>query len=99
MIPRPARTGTEPEELASSGWDAIRKELEELRSRISEEISAYPAPIAACDAHINHLLAERERVSEDLARLEETAKHSLSSKDLRTAIKEFVASSPYLRRR
>ena len=40
---------------------------EELR-RITEEISAYPRPIAGCDAQFNHLL---ERRAELEARLRE----------------------------
>lgn len=36
--------------------------LRQARTALSEEISAYPTPIAGCDAQFNHLLAERRRV-------------------------------------
>ena len=83
---------------ASPGWERLRRELEDRRSRISEEISAYPTPIPACDAHFNHLLGEREQVSEELARMEEMAKRSLSSGDPGAALSEFVSSSPFLKK-
>jgi hypothetical protein len=70
-------------------WDEIRKQLEDRRTWISMEISEYPSPIAGCDAHINHLLAEREQVSEELARLEEAMKRGV-------AVEDFVRSSALL---
>ena len=74
-------------------WDEIRGKLEDRRRRISEEISAYPTPIAACDAHINHLIAERERVSEELNRLEEAARSNAASARPEAAIEAFLRSS------
>lgn len=78
-------------------WDMIRKRLEQVRTRISREISEYPAPIAGCDAHINHLLAEREKVSEELERLEEAAKRGSVGGGSR-ALEEFVRSSAFLKK-
>jgi chorismate mutase len=78
---------------ASPGWERLRRELEDRRSRISTEISEYPSPIAGCDAHINHLLAERDQVSEELARLEEAARRGLASSDPQSLIDEFIKSS------
>lgn len=74
-------------------WNGIRQCLEDRRTRISREISEYPTPIAACDAHVNQLLAEREKVNEELARLEEASRRSAG--DAR-AVEEFVRSSPVL---
>ena len=53
--------------------DALKAKLETLeaeRLRVSNEISAYPAPIAGCDAHFTHLLEERVRLSEEISRLQ-----------------------------
>jgi hypothetical protein len=85
------------ENSATLAWDMIRKRLQGRRAQISREISAYPAPIAACDAHINHLLAEREKVSEELARLEEAAKRGSGDANAR-ALEEFVRSSAFLKK-
>lgn len=49
--------------------DEARQRLAAARHLIAEEISAYPTPIAGCDAQFNHLLAERQRVTDALAAL------------------------------
>ena len=51
---------------------AARAELKVARQILQTEISAYPAPIAGCDAQFNHLLAERQKVLDALTSLEET---------------------------
>lgn len=43
--------------------------LEEARTALIEEITAYPMPIAGCDAQFNHLLDQRQRVVGALAQL------------------------------
>ncbi|MEM7269370.1 MAG: hypothetical protein AAF401_08960 [Pseudomonadota bacterium] len=45
-------------------------ELRAAKRGLSEEISAYPTPIAGCDAQFNHLLAQRQRVTNALAAIE-----------------------------
>jgi alkanesulfonate monooxygenase SsuD/methylene tetrahydromethanopterin reductase-like flavin-dependent oxidoreductase (luciferase family) len=44
--------------------------LEEERVRLNQEISAYPGPIPGCDAHFNHLLEKRARLTDEIARIE-----------------------------
>ncbi len=41
---------------------AARAELTMARNVLTDEIHAYPTPIAGCDVQFNHLLAERQRV-------------------------------------
>ena len=84
---------------AKSAWDRVRKQLEDERYRITGEIGEYPTPIPACDQDYNHMLAERERVNEELARLDEAEMRSAGGADPRAAIDEFVRSSPYLKNR
>jgi uncharacterized protein YdcH (DUF465 family) len=47
-----------------------RAALEKTRLRLQAEIGSYPMPIPACDAHFNHLLDERNRICEDISRLD-----------------------------
>lgn len=82
---------------ARAVWGTIRKRLEDERYRIVREIGQYPTPIPACDQDYNHMLAERERVNEELARLDEAEKRSAGTADVRAAIDEFVRSSPFFR--
>ena len=88
---KPHDQGADP---ASLTWGTIRARLEHRRTRISREISADPAPIAACDAHINQLLADRERISEELARLD-AARDGGDAK----ALEDFIQSSAFLKNR
>lgn len=44
--------------------------LHAARALLIDEIAAYPAPIAGCDAQFNHLLAERQRVFNALSALD-----------------------------
>lgn len=74
-------------------WNALRRRLEARRHRIAQEISAYPTPIAACDAHINALIAERERVNEELNRLEEVARSAPDGPAARAALEAFIRTS------
>lgn len=50
-----------------------RQQLEAERLRLQREITAYPAPIPACDAYFNSLLEQRARICDALARIDETA--------------------------
>lgn len=78
-------------------WDRIRAHLEDERYRISREMVQYPTPIPACDQDFNHLLAEREQVNKELARLEQFAMRSLASAEPFKTIDQFIRSSPCIR--
>ena len=75
-------------------WDRIREHLEDERYRISREMVQYPTPIPACDQDFNHLLAEREQVNEELARLELYSTRSLAAADPFAIMDQFIRSSP-----
>lgn len=47
-----------------------RAELAAARRLLDAEIRDYPTPISGCDAQFNHLLAERQRITEALAQLD-----------------------------
>ncbi len=53
--------------------DRIRALLEDERQRLQTEIRSYPTPIPRCDQQFNHLIARRELVGSDLARLDAAA--------------------------
>ncbi|MBL4600033.1 MAG: hypothetical protein JKX93_13775 [Rhizobiaceae bacterium] len=44
--------------------------LQNAKRVLSEEITHYPTPISGCDAQFNHLLSERQKVSEAICALE-----------------------------
>ncbi len=73
-----------------SDWDALRARLERMQKEVAAEIRAYPAPIPACDAQYNHLLARREALSEALARLD------AARKDGSRTLQDFLAGLPDL---
>ena len=77
-------------------WTKIGEHLERARLRIQEEITHYPPPIPACDAHFNHLLEERARIGAELNRMHEAAAESSTSADSITSIRKFVLSSNFL---
>jgi len=78
-------------------WDKVREHLEDERYRISREMVQYPTPIPACDQDFNHLLAEREQVNEELARLELYSTRSLAAADPFAIMDQFIRSSPCIR--
>jgi hypothetical protein len=45
--------------------------LEIARGALQQEIKAYPTPISGCDAQFNHLISERQKVTNALKCLEE----------------------------
>jgi hypothetical protein len=59
---QPMRTATQ--------WEALRRQLEDLKSAVAAEIQSYPRPIAGCDAQFNHLLERRRLLGEELSRLD-----------------------------
>ena len=46
--------------------------LEKERARVYAAISHYPPPITACDEQFDYLLARREMISRQLARMRES---------------------------
>lgn len=83
-------------DLVKSIWKNIKVHLENARDRIYEEMRNYPPPIPACDQHFNYLLEERARVSRELGRMHEASKASLSHRDPRKLIIEFIRASSYI---
>lgn len=71
-------------------WQGVRDRLEARRAALNEEIAAYPAPIAACDAQFNHLLERRAVLASELGRLIETGE-GMDTK----ALAEFTESCPF----
>lgn len=43
--------------------------LETARNILQQEITTYPTPISGCDAQFNHLISERQKVTNGLAAL------------------------------
>lgn len=86
-------TRTDPVQAA---WQRIRAHLENRRFRIQQEIVGYPSPIPACDAHFNHLLEERARISDEINRLSETAGKNAPPGEAMRLLDEFVRASRYL---
>ena len=74
-----------------SDWDALRVRIAQLREAVTAEISAYPAPIPACDAQFNHLLERRKALAAALASLD------AAREDGAVTVEEFVASTQLLR--
>ncbi|GBE44797.1 MAG TPA: hypothetical protein ENH05_00105 [Rhizobiales bacterium] len=71
-------------------WQGVRDRLEARRAALNEEIAAYPAPIAACDAQFNHLLERRTGLNAQLGRLIEMGEGMDAN-----ALAEFAASCPF----
>src|SRR5436309_9181946 len=81
----------------SAARETIRAYLRSERDRIFEEIRAYPTPIPRCDAQFNHLIEKRERLVQELARLDAAATSSAvaGDGDGTARIEAFIASSDY----
>ena len=80
----------------SAAWDTIRTYLRSEKDRTLEEIRAYPTPIPRCDAQFNHLIEKRERLVQELARLDAAATSSTVAGDGIARIEAFIDSSDYL---
>ncbi len=76
-----------------AAWARIASLLEAALERVTGEIRRYPAPIPACDAHFNHLLAERTRISEELARLREVALGRVAPAAVAPALAQLLAQA------
>lgn len=83
-------------DLVQSAWRSIGIQLQSVRARVQDEITTYPAPIPACDAHFNHLLEERARIGDELGRADAAAKAGGASAHALKRIDEFLATSDYL---
>lgn len=79
-----------------AGWESARARLEGERLRIQQEITAYPTPIAGCDQQFSHLLEQRARLFQELARLRDAEAEGRKSGDPGLALREFVRSSHFL---
>ncbi len=76
-----------------SDWNALRVRLARLQEAVAAEISAYPAPIPACDAQYNHLLERRAALAEARARLDAARADGAGTAE------DFLASTPLLAER
>jgi hypothetical protein len=92
----PQHTQDRRAEVVLAAWQTIRACLEAARARIYDEIRNYPRPIPACDQQFNCLLEQRADVSEELDRLGEAARESLTGGDSLERIDAFIDSSRYL---
>lgn len=82
--------------MTSAAWREIREPLEQARSQIDEEIRAYPAPIPACDAQFNHLMAQRARLTRDLGRVDTVSSKNLSDAEMMAWLDDFLGLATYL---
>lgn len=80
------RTGS-----AEAAWKRLRALLEGQWHSVQAQIRKYPPPIPACDADFNHLLLQRDRISEELRRLDEAA--SAGASDSARLLTEFLKAS------
>jgi hypothetical protein len=69
-------------------WTRLKRRLDELAREVAEEISAYPAPITACDAQFNRLLELRRILPQERRRLE------IAAADPAATIESFLRASP-----
>lgn len=85
---------SEPDRVRAS-WTKIIACLEAQRMRIHAEITGYPMPIPACDAHFNRLLEERAHVCAELERAHAAAAAATHA-DSREDIKIYLKSVKYI---
>jgi chorismate mutase len=78
--------------LLSTTWDLVKACLESEREQVRAEIRAYPTPIPRCDAQFNHLIEKRERLFQELARLD-AARSSEVPHDDAARVEAFIDSS------
>lgn len=73
--------------------DRIKDLLDRERQRIRGEIRAYPTPIPRCDQQFNHLIDRRERLSAELARLEDATAPGAAASDAGEDLLAFIDAS------
>jgi chromosome segregation ATPase len=71
-------------------WEALRRQLEDMKSAVAAEIQSYPRPIAGCDAQFNHLLERRRQLWDELSRLDAVRR------DRSKGVEDFLQSSTCL---
>jgi hypothetical protein len=76
----------------STNWQMVKACLESERERLHAEIRAYPTPIPRCDAQFNHLIEQRDRLFQELARLD-AARSSAVADDGAARVEEFIEAS------
>jgi len=80
----PGRVGITPDFLMPQTLlqpQGFRALLEGERLRLQEEIRGYPTPIPRCDQQFNHLIAQREVLFSQLARLDAVTPTSVGDAD------------------
>jgi hypothetical protein len=77
----------------STNWEMVKACLESERERVHAEIRAYPTPIPRCDAQFNHLIETRERLFQELARLDAVVRSSEVPDDYVAGVEAFIDSS------
>jgi len=75
--------------------DRIRALLEDERRRLNEQIRSYPTPIPRCDQQFNHLIARREGVCSEMARLDAAGSRAAAD-DGGAWLDAFIAASACL---
>ena len=76
----------------STTWDMVKACLESERERVHAEIRAYPTPIPRCDAQFNHLIEQRDRLFQELSRLD-AARSSAAADDAAARVEAFIEAS------
>ena len=84
-------TCTAPADVA---WTRIHSLLRGKWDRVQEQIRRYPTPIPACDADFNAFLQERERLSDELGRLDRAMKRA--APDDAASVEVFLRTSRHL---
>ena len=76
-------------------WVALRDHLAALKARTMEQIQSYPPPIPACDLQFNHLIAERDTLSQELRSLE-ALRAETQDRDAARALAGFLRASQFI---
>jgi len=84
------------QDVMESAWNDIKMRLEARKAQIFSEIRNYPPPITACDEQFDHLLAEQERVSRALRRLDKLATKRPPHGNPANLVEEFLAATDSL---
>ena len=80
----------------NSSWKVILDHLEEIKSRIHEEIRNYPPPIPACDAQFNSLLEQRDNISRESHRLDSILRARNNQNSSIEEINEYIRTSTHI---
>jgi hypothetical protein len=72
--------------------DRIKALLERERQQLLDEIRAYPTPIPRCDQQFNHLIAQRDLLAQELARLDAAAGPNVPADQCGARLDAFIDS-------